>query len=137
MLVVRRFNILVVEDDDTVRRLLAENLAARMPVEVGSARDGIEALHQVVTARYDVVILDLMMPKMSGVDFLDSLSALTSDPSVKALESPPHVLVITAVPAAALSDEVIRKRCPDMVRAVFRKPLDIAVLAASVEKHLR
>ncbi|MEK6375199.1 MAG: response regulator [Acidobacteriota bacterium] len=133
----RRFNILVVEDDDAVRRLLAEHLAARMPVEVDSARDGVEALHQISTARYDVVILDLMMPKMSGVDFLDSLSALTSDPSVKVLETPPRVLVITAAPAAALSDEVIRKRCPAVVREVFRKPLDIAVLAAHVEKYLR
>src|SRR5687768_12713919 len=92
MLPVRRFNILVVEDDDSVRRLLAENLAARMPVEVHSARDGVEALHQISTARYAVVILDLMMPKMSGVDFLDSLNALTSDPSVKVLENPPRAL---------------------------------------------
>ena len=134
MLPVRRFNILVVEDDDAVRRLLAEHLAARMPVEVDSARDGVEALHQISTTRYDVVILDLMMPKMSGVDFLDSLSVLTLDHSI---ETPPRVLVITAAPAAALSDEVIRKRCPAVVREVFRKPLDIAVLSASVEKYLR
>jgi len=137
MLPVRRFNILVVEDDDNVRRLLAEHLTARMPVEVDSARDGVEALHQISTARYDVVILDLMMPKMSGVDFLDSLAALTSDPSVKVIETPPRVLVITAAPAAALPDEVIRRRSPGVVREVFRKPLDIAVLAASVEKYLR
>ncbi len=137
MLPVRRFNILVAEDDDTVRQLLAEHLTARMPVDVDSARDGVEALHQISTTRYDVVILDLMMPKMSGVDFLDSLRALTSDPSVKSLETPPRVLVITAAPAAALSDDVIRKRCPGVVREVFRKPLDIAVLAASVEKFLR
>jgi CheY-like chemotaxis protein len=137
MLPVRRFNILVVEDDDTVRRLLAEHLAARMPVEVDSARDGVEALHQISTARYDVIILDLMMPKMSGGDFLDSLRVLSADPSLKTLETPPRVLVITAAPAAALSDEVIRRRYPSVVREVFRKPLDIAVLAASVEKFLR
>jgi two-component system response regulator MprA len=137
MLRVRNFHILVVEDDDTVRRLLTEHLATRMQLTVDSARDGVEALHQIATTRYAVVILDVMMPKMSGVDLLDSLQALTSDPSVKAMESPPAVLVITAAPEAALPDEAIRKRGPGTVRAIFRKPIDVAALAASVEKYLR
>ncbi len=137
MLPVAKLKILVVEDDDSVRRLLAEHLAEQMPVEVDSARDGVEALHMISTTVYGVVILDLMMPKMSGVDLLDSLHALTSDPSLKALNAPPPVLVITGQPSASLSDSVIRRRSPEMVRDVFRKPLDIAKLAASVKKHLR
>jgi CheY-like chemotaxis protein len=137
MLPVANPKILVVEDDDSVRRLLAEHLTERMPVDVDSARDGVEALHKISTSKYSVVILDLMMPKMSGVDFLDSLRALTEDPSVKAMETAPAVLVITAAPAAALSDSVIRKRAPDVVRAVFRKPLDVAALADCVKKYLR
>src|SRR5204863_7062278 len=123
--------------DDSIRRLLADHLTEQMPVDVDSARDGVEALHKISTNAYGMVILDLMMPKMSGVDFLDSLHALTSDPSVKALDSPPPVLVITATSPASLSDSVIRKRSPGMVRAVFRKPLDVKALAASVKKHLR
>ena len=137
MLPVANPKILVVEDDDTVRRLLAEHLAERVSVDVDSARDGVEALHKISHASYGVVVLDLMMPKMSGVDLLDSMRALSSDPSVKSLESPPPVLVITAAPAAGLSDSVICKRYPGVVRAVFRKPLDVSALAASVKKYLR
>jgi CheY-like chemotaxis protein len=137
MLPVGDLKILVVEDDDNVRRLLAEHLAEQVPVVVDSARDGVEALHKISTSDYDVVILDLMMPKMSGTDLLDSLRALTSDPSVKNLERPPAVLVITAAPVAALPDELIDKHCPGVVRGVFRKPLDVVLLAASVKKHLR
>ncbi len=137
MLGVRNFNILVVDDDDNVRRLLAEHLTARMPVTVDSARDGVEALHQISTKPYAVVILDVMMPKMSGIDLLDSLEALTSDPSVKAMDKPPPILIITAAPEAALPDDAIRKRGPGTVRGVFRKPIDIAALAASVEKYVR
>jgi len=137
MLPVAPHNVLVVEDDDLIRRLLAEHLIARIHVEVDSARDGVEALHQLSVKPYGVVILDLMMPKMSGTDLLDSLHALLSDPSVKSLESPPAVLVITAAPAAALSDDVIRKRCPETVRRVFRKPLDVPALARDVESYLR
>ena|SRR2546430_1751474 len=137
MLRVADFNILVVEDDDNVRRLLAEHLTARMPVNVDSARDGVEALHQISTTPYAVVILDLMMPKMSGTDLLDALVALSSDPSVKAMETPPPIVVITGAPESALPDDVIRKRGPGVVRGVFRKPLDIARLAASVQRYLR
>ena len=53
------------------------------------------------------------------------------------MEKPPAVLVITAAAPASLSDAVIRKRSPGVVRAVFRKPLDVAALAASVKEHLR
>jgi len=137
MLPVAKPKILVVEDDDTVRRLLAEHLTERMPVEVDSSPDGIDALHKLTTTtRYRAVILDVMMPKMSGVDLLDSLCALRSDPSLSAVEIPP-VIVITAAPAAALPDDAIHRRCPGAVKNVLRKPLDIAVLAASVERYLR
>jgi len=128
-------NILVVEDDDTIRRLLMEYLKQHSYLHVEGARDGIEALHEISQRRYAVVVLDLMMPKMSGVDFLDSLEALTSDPSVKSLESPPSVIVITAAPDAELPSVTISSRS-SLVREVFRKPLDVVRLAEAVERYL-
>src|SRR5437763_13264402 len=98
----REANVLVVEDDDTIRRLLVEYLKQHSYVNVESARDGVEALHLINTRHYRVIVLDVMMPKMSGVDLLDSVQALLSDPSVKALETPPAVVVITATAASAL-----------------------------------
>jgi len=132
----RKGNVLVVEDDDAIRRLLIEYLKSHEQVEVDGARDGVEALHQLVTKRYAVVILDVLMPKMSGVDVLDSLEALTSDPSVKALDDPPAVLVITSAEKSALSDHAISQRCPRIVRGVFRKPIEVEELAKCVEMYL-
>lgn len=129
----RDANVLVVEDDETIRRMLIDSLRHHS-FRVDGARDGIEALHRIVTHRYAVMILDLMMPKMSGVDLLDSLDALTSDPSVKAIENPPAVLVITGMDCSALPDDVIARRCPRIVHGVFRKPLDVGYLAACVER---
>ena len=129
-------NVLVVEDDDTIRRLLIEYLKSHEHVEVDGARDGVEALHQIVTRRYAVVILDVLMPKMSGVDVLDSLEALISDPSVKTLDDPPAVLVITSTEKSALPDDGIFQRCPRMVRAVFRKPIEVEKLAECLEMYL-
>jgi len=127
-------NILVVEDDDTIRRLLMEYLKQHSYLHVEGARDGIEALHKISQRQYAVVVLDLMMPKMSVVDFLDSLNALTSDPSVKPLESPPSVIVITAASDAELPSLTIASRSP-LVREVFRKPLDISGLAEAIERY--
>jgi CheY-like chemotaxis protein len=130
-------NVLVVEDDDTIRRLLVEFLRAHESVDVDGARDGVEALHRIVTTPYAVVVLDVLMPKMSGIDVLDSLEALTSDPSVKSLDDPPAVLVITSAGASVLPDSAIFQRSPSMVRRVFRKPIDVEALAKCVEMYLR
>jgi CheY-like chemotaxis protein len=132
----RNGNVLVVEDDDTIRRLLIEYLKSHESVHVQGARDGVEALHQIVTDQYSVIILDVLMPKMSGVDVLDSLEALSSDPSVKALEHPPAVLVITSADKSVLPDADIAKRSPRMVRHVFRKPLNVEELTECVETYL-
>jgi CheY-like chemotaxis protein len=129
-------NVLVVEDDEAVRRLLIDYLHLNYAIDVDGARDGIEALHQIVTNRYAVMLLDLMMPKMSGVDLLDSLEALISDPSVKALDHLPAVFVITSFATAALPDDVIHQRCPHAVQGIFRKPLDIEKVSATVGKYL-
>jgi len=133
----RNGNVLVVEDDDTIRRLLVEFLRAHESVGVDGARDGVEALHQIATTPYAVVILDVMMPKMSGIDVLDSLEALTSDPSVKSLDDPPAVLVITSAEPGLLPDSAIFQRSPRMVRRVFRKPLEVETLTRCVEMYLK
>ncbi|HXH37648.1 MAG TPA: response regulator, partial [Thermoanaerobaculia bacterium] len=121
---------------DAIRQLLIECLRSHELVNVDGARDGVDALHRILTSPYAVMILDVMMPKMSGIDVLDSLLALTSDPSVKALYDPPAVLVITSAEKAVLPDDVIAQRCPRIVQRVFRKPLDVEELAACVEGYL-
>ena len=128
-------NVLVVEDDDTIRRLLMDVLEQHATLIVDGARDGVEALHQIATQPYGVIVLDLMMPKMSGVDFLDSLNALTSDPSVKSIEHPPNVIVITAAADTDVPTATIASRC-SLVREVFRKPLDVDGLAECVERYM-
>lgn len=129
-------HVLVVEDDDTIRRLLVEYLRQHAFTNVDGARDGVEALHKIRHDRYRVVVLDLMMPLMSGVDFLDSLTAMTSDPSVRPLEEPPAVIIVTSMTDADVSSETLRHRSP-LVKGVFRKPVDVEALAEAVERQLR
>lgn len=129
-------SVLVVEDDDSIRRLLIEYLRNGTCPQVDGARDGADALHQISTRSYAVIVLDMIMPYMSGVDFLSSLDALMSDPSIPSLEQPPAILVITSVPPEEVSTENLQQRFPRFVRGVMRKPLDLPTLAHQVESLL-
>ena len=133
---VPRADILVVEDDETIRSLLIEYLKEHSDLAVDGARDGVDALHQVHTRTYRVVILDVMMPYMTGIDFLDSLQAMTSDPSIKAMDELPDVVVITAASADQIPNAALEQRFPSMVRCVFRKPVEPERLAECVERLL-
>ena len=125
-------HVLVVEDDDAIRRLLIEYLKQHALMTVEGARDGIEALHLISQRAYAVVVLDLMMPKMSGGDFLDSLTAMAEDPSIATLGVPPAVIVVTAAPAGDIPTDTIEQRSR-LVKTVMRKPVDIALLAELIE----
>lgn len=128
--------VLVVEDEEAIRRLLIAALREQATLEVDAARDGVDALHQVTTRIYDVVILDLMMPHMTGIDFLDSLTAMLSDPSLRTLAVPPSVIIVTAASPEQVPSESIESRFPNLVRGVLRKPLHVGELARRVEELL-
>src|SRR5258708_7105666 len=61
--------ILLVDDDAVVRRIYGDGLA-RKGFEVDTAADGLAAMKTLRNSRPDAMVLDLMMPKMTGVDVL-------------------------------------------------------------------
>ncbi|GCE26349.1 hypothetical protein KDA_18330 [Dictyobacter alpinus] len=85
--------IMVIDDDMGVQECLQAILEAE-GYEVMIARDGKHALEMLATARPNLIILDLMMPRMNGYEFLKTLEQqgrraelpiilLTADPQVK------------------------------------------------------
>ena len=66
--------ILVVDDERHIVRLVEVNLA-RAGYDVATAYDGIEALEVVKKARPDMIVLDVMMPRMDGFEVLKRLQA--------------------------------------------------------------
>jgi two-component system KDP operon response regulator KdpE len=73
--------VLIVEDDPEMRRALALNLTAR-GYQISTAADGAEALKQAVTATPDVVVLDLGLPDLDGMDIIRTIRGYSRVPIV-------------------------------------------------------
>jgi DNA-binding response OmpR family regulator len=113
----RKTPLLIVDDDKAVRRLLSR-IAERAGFDVDSAKDGVQAMEMLDSKQYDIAIVDLMMPRMSGYDLVQKISTLNPRPVV---------LVATALmngDVASLDDS--------MVRRVIKKPFDINAVAAAL-----
>jgi len=112
--------VLIVEDDDDLRGLLRETIEATGHGVI-TAADGREALDVLSEgARPCLVLLDLMMPVMSGWEVLDALRRSG------ALDALP-VVVVSA--AARLGDALVG------ARGLLRKPVEVERLLATVEMH--
>lgn len=66
------FQIMVVEDDTNTRRLMATVLRQN-GYEPVCARDGVEALEMMDSHHVDLIVLDIMMPRMDGYEFTRTL----------------------------------------------------------------
>lgn len=116
----RRVHILVVEDDPDLRETLADALAVA-GYDVSSACDGLEALARLnAAAPPDLILLDLEMPNMNGVEFRHAQLAS------EALASIPVAIVTADVEgpakAKALGAPVLLKplRLPQLLSAIPR-----------------
>ncbi|HVT04060.1 MAG TPA: response regulator [Thermoanaerobaculia bacterium] len=103
---------LVVDDDVSIRVMLTKVLQHEN-FEVDNARDGVEALEKITATHYDVIFLDLMMPRVDGIRVLRYLRA-------HAPEEVKSVIVMTAF--NNIASEVYEG---DSVPRIMSKPFDI------------
>lgn len=112
--------VLVADDEDSIRLLLLRGLR-RAGFELLEARDGQEAIEKLDAADFDVVILDLMMPRVDGFGVVNHL-----------IETKPRMLektvVVTAFPKAAAKERLHHLCC------ILSKPFEMAELIAVVEE---
>lgn len=82
--------VLVVDDSERVRKTLATGLRGHgMAVE--TAADGAEALTMLNGLPFDLVVLDLMMPRMDGTEVLRALKGRSAKPRILVLSARDHV----------------------------------------------
>ena len=110
--------LLVVDDDQAIRKLL-ERIARRAGFEVDGAKDGVEALEMLDRAHYDVALIDLMMPRLSGYELVQRVGARERRP----------VLIV----ATALTSGDVASVDDTLVKQVIRKPFDVHAVAAALQ----
>ncbi|HTR82641.1 MAG TPA: sigma-54 dependent transcriptional regulator [Bacteroidota bacterium] len=66
----RTYNILIVDDEQSVVFLLKEELAEMDKYDVAAAYDGVEAINLLQSRPFDVVLLDVKMPRVGGIEVL-------------------------------------------------------------------
>lgn len=116
--------VLVVDDDALVRTLLTTILAAQDLTVVAQAADGDEVVPAVQAHHPDVVLLDLHMPRMSGLDALAALRELPSPPGVIALTSFGTDETVVAAVRAGASGFLAKDADPVQIAEAVRRVAD-------------
>ncbi len=116
--------ILIVDDDASVLLLVREVLDKRYDVEV--ARDGIQALEKVRRSPPDLLLLDLMMPKMNGLEVCRIIKAQTPENFVP-------IILVTVKSDVQSKVKGLRLGADDYLT----KPFNTLELEARVESMLR
>ena len=111
-----RQRVLVVDDDDAIRALVS-TILRRRGFQVDTASNGAEGLERIARGGYAVVLLDLMMPVVSGYEVIARIDAMP----------PPRPLVL--VLSAGVAPANIN---PEIVTGLVAKPFDIDLLAETV-----
>lgn len=99
-----RLNVAIADDNERILELLDEIISNDKELTlVGKANNG-EDMYQIIkTKEPDVVLLDLIMPKMDGLSVMDLVN---EDPTVK---KHPHFIVITAVGQERITEDAFKK----------------------------
>lgn len=74
--------VLIVEDDATLRSAY-ETVLTMEGFDVASAADGLEGLRQALEMKPDLIILDMLMPNMDGMQFLKTFQQQNQNPDTK------------------------------------------------------
>lgn len=110
--------VLVVDDEDSIR-MLVKKVLERSGFDVAVARDGFEAIERIATDDFDVVLLDVMMPKLDGFGVVRQMQS-----TYPAMLS--RTLLVTASHLKTL------QQLP--VRGIITKPFSVNELLSETQK---
>jgi len=86
-----KINILIVDDNKEFSNILNDYLGNQIDMQViGMAKDGVEGLELIQEKKPDLVILDIIMPRLDGLGVLEKLNTMNIDPK-------PHIIVLSSV----------------------------------------
>lgn len=114
--------ILIIDDEKSIRRTLREILEYEN-FKVEEAADGLEGLTLVQKEKFDIILCDIKMPKMDGMEALDKFMEANVDAPIIMISG--HGNIETAV-------EAVKKGAYDFIQ----KPLDLNRLLVTIRNAL-
>ena len=120
-----RLRVLIVDDEETIRLLLASMVSSQVKAEVQLAGTCEQALRLAEAAPYDGILLDLRMPGIGGMAVLQQVRR--SGPNTKT-----PIIVVSAI----VEKDAIERCLAAGATAYITKPVNPAELAKALKKHL-
>lgn len=114
--------VLIVDDEAAIRRTYS-NIVASLGYDFDVASDGIECLEKLKAAKFDLVLMNIKMPKMDGVETLDRI--------VKTYPTIPVIMV-----SAMVIDSTVTMLKEHGAFAVFKKPAEYKALVGATQEAL-
>jgi len=117
--------ILVVDDEEVIRDILADFLAME-GFEVRTACDGVEALALLAAEHFDLVLSDLKMPHMGGIELLDAIS-----------EHTPQVvtIIMTGFGTVETAIDAMKRGAYDYIMKPFKMEDVVHTVRRGLERH--
>jgi serine/threonine-protein kinase len=112
----------LVADDDPATRYILSSVLARNQIAFDEAENGAAAIRLIKMNRYELVFIDLLMPRMDGWGVIDYLRAKRSDKS-------PRVFIVTGV-----QDQKLSTADEDVVSGLLYKPINVGQIERLVTR---
>ncbi|MEO6595415.1 MAG: response regulator [Planctomycetota bacterium] len=106
-------NVLIVDDSATMRKMIMRGLrqAGMEQAEFKEAGDGVEGLAALSTGTFDLILSDVNMPNMNGLDFVKAVC--------EKLSAPPPIVMITTEGSEDVMGEAMRSGAKGYLRKPF------------------
>ncbi|MCU0882331.1 MAG: sigma-54 dependent transcriptional regulator [Hyphomonadaceae bacterium] len=125
--------VLIVDDDPAQRRLL-QGAVERQGFATRTAEDGAQAVAQAADPAVDIVLLDLVMPQMGGMEALEQIRKKREDLPVVVLTASGGIDTVVKAMQAGATDFFVKPASPERVLVSIRNALKVGELTGEVKR---
>ena len=120
-------NVLIVDDDKVLCKMLEDMLSEEAKLKVTSANNGLDAIEKIKGENFDLILTDLMMPGANGIEVLRT---------AKEIDEGVHVVIVTGFASLETAVEAVRKGAYDYITKPFKLD-EIRIVVQNASERIR